>query len=151
MPQSRLGPSTGQDSNADLVGANDSINFSLVLVVGKSHINCVVVSKIVERSGLKAVSEGPGTASKALVDLRPGIVILDGGADNRDCDAVLMQIAEQRRAFANNLPCVILLSTRGATPESLALGRAVDAVVTKPFTPESLQPVVDRLLRQARG
>lgn len=150
MPQSRLGPDAGQDRNAELVGANDSVNFTLVLVVGKSQINCVVVSKIVERSGLKAVSEVPDSAAKALASLKPGVVILDGGADNRDCDAALIQIAEQRRAFARNVPCVILLSTRGVNSESPLLGRAVDAVVAKPFTPESLQPVVDRLLRQAR-
>jgi CheY-like chemotaxis protein len=150
MPQSRLGPDAGQDTNAELVGANDSVNFSLVLVVGKSQINCVVVSKIVERSGLKAISESPDAAAKALANLKPGVVILDGGADNRDCDGALMQIAEQRRAFARNVPCVILLSARGANTESLPPGRAVDAVVAKPFTPESLQPVVERLLRQVR-
>jgi len=145
MPQSRLGP------DADPIGANDSVNFSLVLVIGRSRINCVVVSKIVERSGLKAVSEAPDKAAKTLASLRPGIVVLDGGPDNRDCDAALIEIAEQRRAFGRNVPCVILLSTRNSNPENLAHARAVDAVVAKPFTPESLQPVVDRLLTHARG
>lgn len=150
MPHSRPGPDAGEDTNAG-PALDGSVNFSLVLVIGKSQINCVVASKIVERSGLKAVSETPGTAEQALTRLKPGVVILDGGADNCDCDAALMHIAEQRRAFAGSVPCVILLSTRGANAEKLSHGRTVDAIVAKPFTPESLQPVVDRLLRQARG
>ena len=50
-----------------------------------------------------------------------------------------------------NLPAVILLSNRTGDPASLSLGGAIDAVVTKPFTTEQLQPVVDRLLKAARG
>lgn len=149
MPHSRPGPNAGEDTKAGLA-LDDSVNFSLVLVVGRSQINCVVVSKIVERSGLKAISEVPDGAAQALTRLKPGVVVLDGGADNRDCDAALLHIAEQRRAFAGSVPCVILLSTRGASLEGLSHGRTVDAVVAKPFTPESLQPVVDRLLRQVR-
>ncbi|TIU00605.1 MAG: response regulator, partial [Mesorhizobium sp.] len=37
-------------------------DFSKVLVVGKSSINRVVVSKIVEKSGLKPISEPPEAA-----------------------------------------------------------------------------------------
>ena len=48
------------------------------------------------------------------------------------------------------MPCVILLSTRTGTPDTLSLGPVIDAVVAKPITPESLQPVVDRLLETAR-
>ncbi|RWH06378.1 MAG: response regulator, partial [Mesorhizobium sp.] len=43
-------------------------------------------------------------------------------------------------------PAVILLSTRNGTPDSLGLSSVVDAVVTKPITPERLQPVIDRLV-----
>ncbi|RUV25538.1 response regulator, partial [Mesorhizobium sp. M1A.F.Ca.IN.022.04.1.1] len=44
-------------------------DFSKVLVVGKSSINRVVVSKIVEKSGLKPISEPPEAAEKALAGL----------------------------------------------------------------------------------
>lgn len=144
MPKLRLGP------HVDLGAAADSVNFALVLVVGKSQINGIVVSRIVERSGLKALLEVPERAAKALAS-KPGIVILDGGPDNRDCEATLIEIAEYRRAFGGNVPRVILLSTRNAIPESLPYTHAIDAIVAKPFTPESLQPVVDKLLAQARG
>ncbi|WP_292417026.1 response regulator [Mesorhizobium sp.] len=121
-------------------------DFSKVLVVGKSSINRVVVSKIVERSGLKPISEPPETAEKALARQIPGAVILDGGPDDKDCDRLLSGIDALRRASGKALPCVILLSTRNGTPDSLGLSSVVDAVVAKPITPERLQPVIDRLV-----
>jgi len=121
-------------------------DFSKVLVVGKSPINRVVVSKIVERSGLKPISEPPEIAEKTLTGQLPGAVILDGGPDNKDCDRLMSAIDALRRASGKLLPAVILLSTRNGTPESLGLSSVVDAVVAKPITPERLQPVVDRLV-----
>lgn len=121
-------------------------NFSKVLVVGKSSINRVVVSKIVEKSGLKPISETPETAEKTLTGQLPCAVILDGGPDNKDCDRLMSAIDALRRASGKPLPAVILLSTRNGTPESLGLSSVVDAVVAKPITPERLQPVVDRLV-----
>lgn len=120
-------------------------DFSKVLVVGKSSINRVVVSKIVERSGLRPISESPETAEKALAGVTPGVVILDGGPDNKDCDRLMSAIDALRRASGKALPAVILLSTRTGTPDSLGLSSVVDTVVAKPITPERLQPVVDRL------
>jgi CheY-like chemotaxis protein len=120
-------------------------DFSKVLVVGKSSINRVVVSKIVERSGLRPISESPETAEKALKGVTPGVVILDGGPDNKDCDRLMSAIDALRRASGKALPAVILLSTTTGTPDSLGLSSVVDTVVAKPITPERLQPVVDRL------
>lgn len=125
-------------------------DFSKVLVVGTSQINRVVVSKIVERSGLKPVSEAPETATKALHDTLAATVVLDGGADNRECDAVISSVAGMRRATGKPFPFVILLSNKNGTPVSLDLPSLVDAVVTKPITPERLQPVIDRFAIQRR-
>ena len=72
--------------DVDVEDVDVSANFSLALVVGKSHINRVVVSKIVERSGLRAALEVPETAVSALRHLRPAVVILDGGPDNYKVD-----------------------------------------------------------------
>ena len=121
-------------------------DFSKVLVVGKSSINRVVVSKIVEKSGLKPISEPPEAAEKTLAGHLPGAVILDGGPDNKDCDGLMSAIDALRRVSGKPLPAVILLSTRNGTQESLGLSSVVDAVVAKPITPERLQPVVDRLM-----
>ncbi|MFD2055148.1 response regulator [Mesorhizobium calcicola] len=119
---------------------------SQVLVVGRSPINRVVISKIVERSGLKPISESPDTAARILRSLIPGAVVLDGGADNKDCDNLMSSIDALRRTSGTSLPPVILLSTKNGTPESLGLSSVIDAVVAKPITPERLQPVIDRLI-----
>jgi CheY-like chemotaxis protein len=121
---------------------------SQVLVVGRSPINRVVISKIVERSGLKPISESPETAARILRSLVPGAVILDGGADNKDCDSLLPGIDALRRGDGKSRPAVILLSTKNGTPESLCLSSVIDIVVAKPITPERLQPVIDRLLNR---
>ncbi len=126
-------------------------DLSQVLVVGKSPINRVVVSKIVERSGLKPISESPDTAAKILRSLIPGAVVLDGGVDNKDCDGLTSCIAALRRASGKSRPSVILLSTKNGTPESLNLSSIIDVVVAKPITTERLQPVIDRLIGLARG
>ncbi len=123
---------------------------SQVLVVGKSPINRVVVSKIVERSGLKPISESPETAAKILRSLIPGAVVLDGGPDNKDCDTLLSGIDALRRTSGWSRPPVILLSTKNGTPESLGLSSIVDVVVAKPITTERLQPVIDRLVGLGR-
>ena len=135
----------GRKANAEMI-----MDLSQVLVVGKSPINRVVVSKIVERSGLKPISETPEMAAKTLRTLVPGAVILDGGADNKDCDALMSGIDAMRRASGRSLPSVILLSTKIGTPESLGLSSVVDVVVTKPITTERLQPVIDRLIGLGR-
>ena len=150
MPQSIPGSGIGQFRNPEMSGASDDGDLSQVLVVGRSPVNCVVVTRIHERSGLKTASETPGTALDALGTIRPGTVILDGGADNHDCDAILARISELRTRMGRKLPRVILLAMRGGA-ESSAFTGTIDAVVAKPFTPESLQPVVDRLIAEARA
>ncbi|QPC94763.1 response regulator [Mesorhizobium sp. INR15] len=129
-------------------GAEALRDMSQVLVVGKSPINRVVVSKIVERSGLKPVSDSPDMAAKTLRSLIPGAIILDGGADNTDCDGLLSGIDALRRASGKSHPPVILLSNKTGTPESLGLSSVVDVVVAKPITTERLQPVIDRLIKR---
>ncbi|WP_077379647.1 response regulator [Mesorhizobium prunaredense] len=126
-------------------------DFTRVLVVGKSPVNRVVVSKIVERSGLKPISESPETAATTLRSLIPGAVVLDGGADNKDCDALMSGIDALRRISGKSRPSVILLSTKSGTPESLGLSSVVDAVVVKPITTERLQPVIDHLIGLGRS
>jgi len=153
MTASRVEPGFDQDRNfADRDAAHGlAPDLSRVLIVGNSQINRIVVAKIVERSALRPVSETPATALRVLPLMFPGLVILDGGPDNKDCDSVIAGVAALRRVSGRNLPAVILLSNRNGDPVSLSLGNSVDAVVTKPFTTEQLQPVVDRLVMAARG
>lgn len=152
MPTWSLEPGSGghaaaAEKTADAVATN----LAAVAVIGKSQITKVVVSKIIERCGLRPSAESPENAERLLTTLKPGTVILDGGADNGDCNHLLAGIATLRSLSERNLPRVILLSTRNGTPESLALGPIVDAIVAKPITPEALQPVVGRLVEAARA
>ncbi len=125
-------------------------DLSRVLVAGLSQINRIVVSRIVERCGLRPVSETPGAAVRVLPVLFPGLVVLDGGADNHDCDSVLSGIAALRRLAGRGLPATILLSNRNNTPETVSATGLFDAVVAKPFTTDQLQPVIERLLDHHR-
>lgn len=151
MTASRVEPGFDQDRNFSDRDAAHGLapDLSRVLVAGNSQINRIVVCKIVERSGLRPISENPVSAVRVLPLLFPALVILDGGPDNKDCDSVMAGVVALRRASGNNLPAVILLSNRNGSPASQS--GTVDAVVTKPFTTEQLQPVVDRLLLKARG
>src|SRR5688500_17291927 len=81
-------------------------DWSRVLDVGRSPVNRVVVSKIIEKSGLKPISETPEAAAKMLRSVFPGTVILDGGADNRDCEGLMARLASLRNACRHNAPSV---------------------------------------------
>lgn len=122
-----------------------------VLVVANSPINRIVVAKIVERSGLHPIAGSPDTAASMLRPPLPGTVILDGGADNKECDSLIPALDEARRKSGVMLPAVILLSNRTGTPQCLGLTGIIDEVVAKPITPEKLQPVIERLLSPARN
>jgi CheY-like chemotaxis protein len=127
------------------------LDFSKVLVVSRSQINRIVVSRIIEQGGLKPVAESPETAPAALTTLVPGTVVLDGGPENSDCDAVLAGVASIRGVAGKASPTVIFLSNRTGTQESLGLPRTVDYVVAKPITPERLQQIIERLKHSSRS
>ncbi|MCX7304345.1 MAG: response regulator [Hyphomicrobiales bacterium] len=124
-------------------------DLSRVLVVGNSQINRIVVARIVERCGLRPVSEAPANALRVLPLLFPGLVILDGGPDNMDCDNLVAGVAALRRVSGNCLPAVILLSSRAGAAAGSSLERITDAIVTKPFTTEQLQPAIENLVKAA--
>jgi CheY-like chemotaxis protein len=150
MTQSGHGRAIRRGLGAEPIDASGlALDFSRALVVGRSPVNRVVISKIVEKSGLKPVAETPEAAARMLRSVFPGTVILDGGPDNKDCEGLLARLASLRGASRHDAPSVILLATKAAG-EDPELHAAVDAVVAKPITTELLQPVVDRLLERAR-
>ena len=153
MPNLSFEPDSGAVRSAVAGGQANvaAANLAAVLVVGKSQITRVVVSKIVERSALRPVTESPENAQRTLSSLKPGTVILDGGADNRDCDHLFADLAAQRQVSGRNVPRVILLSVRLANRDDLSHDSVIDAIVAKPITPETLQPVVERLIEAVRS
>lgn len=145
------GARSGDDTDDDgAVEASAGRSPGFALIVGRSRVNSIVVSKIVERSGLRWVSEIPENASKLLDGECPVLVILDGGSANHDCDDVLPVLISLKAASQAGLPAVVLLSTRNPSPDQ-SVPDVVDAVVAKPILPEMLQPVVERLMDRTRS
>lgn len=122
-----------------------------VLVVSESHITGIVVAKIVERLGLRPTTERPTCQPQVVDRHKPFLVILDGGADGRACDAVLNDLAQRRSASGRPMPRVILLSNNNDGPVmSAAHADAVDQILAKPVTPDSLQPRILGQLAKVR-
>lgn len=128
-------------------GALNSDN-THVLVVAQSRISLVIVSEIVHRCGLRAVGESVAGAAAQLKSNRPRLVILDGGADNRDCDSLFEAIEALQRTSDSRGPRVIMLSNRSGSADGASPPAFVDHVVAKPISPERLQPVIELLVRR---
>lgn len=127
-----------------------SVDFGLALVVASSQINRIVVSRIAERAGLKVVAEGPERAVEILSARLPGTVILDGGSDDRDCEALMERLAAHRQTAGDHTPFVILLSNQHPPAGQPAKGGTIDVVVAKPITPDRLQPLIQSLIDRVR-
>jgi CheY-like chemotaxis protein len=152
MPPTQASPGA-QDFRQEAPQARAGLipDLSRAMVIGRSPITCVVVAKIAERAGLKPVTEQPETAAQRLAELVPGLIIIDGGVENRDCDHIVAALAGTRLAAGGTLPATILLSNANTTHDEAAFGGIIDAVVAKPITPENLQPVIERLMAAGRG
>ena len=124
------------------------VNRRRVLVVGRTHVNFVVVSRIVERAGMTASAATPEDAIELVRREGPGIVIVDGGAEDGDGLEVLDHLAGSGEFAGGRRPAVIFLATRSMEPRYL--GGAVDAVVSKPLTSDRLEPVIFRLANPDR-
>lgn len=151
MPQWKFDSTAGGDAGAPLATASLSApDLHLALVVCSSQINRIVISRIVERCGLRTIGGAPQKAEEIIDAHNPGLIVLDGGVRNDECDFLAPGLAALRRALGGGLPLLIGLSTTGASPRDTAIERVLDAVVMKPLTPERLQPVVERLIAEHR-
>jgi CheY-like chemotaxis protein len=121
------------------------LNSALVQIVSSARINALVVSKIVERCGLKAFSTGLNDALTQYRERLPGTVILDGGATNRECDDLLDALMTSACALKGR-PAILFVASRPLSEEEETELGPPDAVVAKPVTPESLQPAIRRLV-----
>lgn len=145
MSKSRLDPKRGLVDRSHVAKASQNAS-DKALIVANSRVNRVVISKILEKSGLQSTSLDPQAALGQLGASLPDIVILDGGADNRECDALIPQLVALRASSGDDRPRTILLTTR--TTDKPRMEGVIDALVVKPITTELLQPVVDRLLNR---
>lgn len=119
-------------------------NGRLVAVASTSSVSSIVVSRIVERSGMKALSFLPDQGCETVCARQPGMVILDGGADDQDCADLLRALRERRNETGDGPAIVFLASAKMSAAEREAMS-FVDEIVTKPIMPENLQPAIYRL------
>ncbi|WP_309083380.1 response regulator [Chelativorans sp.] len=115
----------------------------MVLVVAASPINRIVISRTIERAGMRATTTSPETALDALGERRPAMVIVDEGGQEGLLTLLFGEIARLRAGDAG-LPRVVLV-VEPSQQRGKSYGGIVDAVVVKPLTPEGLQPIVQRL------
>lgn len=132
-------------------GRVNACDYGLALVVASSPINRIVVSRIVQGAGLKVQAETPEDAASALEARVPATVVLDGGADNRECEHLMAKLQALRDNADAGTPFVILLTTQDPHADEPASEGTVDAIVAKPITPERLQPLIHRMLEQLRA
>lgn len=145
-------PEPRDDTNdGALAGADEAVDFGLALVVGSSSITRVVVSRIAERAGLRTDCRTPEEAQPVVAGRVPAIAILDGGVDGRDCDGLVQHLSALRRAVGQTwAPLLILLdNTLRATREPG--DGIVDVVLSKPVTPDRLQPIIRDLIDRLRA
>jgi CheY-like chemotaxis protein len=120
-----------------------------VVVVGTAPVNRIVVTRIAEGAGLRAFAQSPDDAIRSLSSLSPTILVIDGGADDRECDALVEAISEARRSSGQGHPRLLFLATGPNSEARSQLQPMIDAVVAKPIIPDRLQPVLLALVRQA--
>ena len=134
-----------QNSTNDNAGGG-ALDFGLVLVVGSSPVNRVVVTRIGERAGFRVMATTPDRAGAALGDPLPALVVIDGGADDGECDPFIDALDGLRRPVSGRgaLLVILLSSQRSAAADRQG---AVDAVIAKPIVPEALQPVMQDMVR----
>jgi hypothetical protein len=107
-----------------------------VLVVSSAPVTATVVSRIVEMTGLKCAVQAPAAAEKAV--LVPGLaaVIVDEDAE------LAARLSRSLAGGTGRRVLVMLLATGGALLEAARRSPHVDAVVAKPVTADSLQPLL---------
>lgn len=155
MTYTAAGTSAGSEPEAKAFDTMQCMaDLSRALVVAASPINRIVLSRIAERACLKTASMDPGEAARKLAnpqadDLQPGMVILDLDTAFESHDDVLAQIETRRRISPARLPFVVAIV---ATLRQVDLqSSAFDATVARPVTPETLQPVIERLIATAKA
>lgn len=119
---------------------------SLVLVVASSHVDRLVLSRMVQAIGLKASSSHPDDAGVILDREVPCMIVIDGdsmGGGNAD---LLRDVARRREASPQTLPILIGLGNNPETTDA----HVPDAVVSKPIIGEVLQSQISRLLERTR-
>ncbi|WP_367715937.1 response regulator [Nitratireductor sp. GISD-1A_MAKvit] len=121
---------------------------SRALVIAGSPVSRIVLSRIARQACLKVHAVDPSEASQLLStdagETSPGLVIIDIDAQMLVSNDVFQHIETLRRASPRHLPRVLTIVPH--RHEKRTDDGPVDAQVVRPVTPETLQPVIQRLL-----
>jgi CheY-like chemotaxis protein len=114
-----------------------------VLLAEDNEINALLARAVLEGSGHVVTEVHDGIAALAAASDKPGgfaVVLMDLHMPGMDGFAAARAIRARERA-ANASRCVILAVTADVMPETEANARAagIDAVITKPMTPDALR------------
>lgn len=118
------------------------------LVVASSPISRIVISRTIERCYVKAIAVTPEDAQHKLMHHDPGMVIIDAAAASGLLHALLDGIAQKRRSTFPALPRVVLICGPGEAERLDAYRDMIDTVAGKPITPDVLQPIINRVIKQ---
>ncbi len=143
MTHRTVDPHASPDETPHGVLAHALSHPETVVIVSRSQVNLIVLSRIAERARLRVISCGPDLAGAAIADRDPIVVILDGGSDLHECDAALGPIAVRKRISGGSRPHVIMLTMQNMNPDTIDKGGLIDSLVAKPVTPERLQPLIE--------
>ncbi|WP_338530656.1 response regulator [Nitratireductor thuwali] len=118
------------------------------LVVASSPISRIVISRTIERCYIKAIAVTPEVAQREFMHRDPGLVIIDTAAAPDLLHALFDGIAQRRRTAFPALPRVVLICGPGEAERLDAYRYLIDTVAGKPITPDILQPIIDRVIKQ---
>lgn len=117
-----------------------------VLVVADSPILRIVVARTLERIYLKPIPVRPDVAVTTLASRRPSTVIFDAATDDEFLDPLLAELSHLRRGSQEVLPRVLMIEEPDQEDLKPGFAGLVDARIAKPITPDTLQPVIERLI-----
>lgn len=141
------------DQNAGGAGASGGrgsfgaaqIRSKQALIIAASPISRIVIGRTIERIYLSSQAVTPEAAPAALRKSQPLLVIIDGPLGEPAAEQLFTELARHRKASEQKLPRVLMIADAAASSD-LPYGTTIDATVSKPITPDTLQPVVERLL-----
>lgn len=120
------------------------------LVVAASPINRIVIAHTLEKIYLKPDAVTPHEALATLRVSQPILAIVDDSGAGDTLGALLKELTGRNMSSERGLPRIILIGD-GAGPDSAPPEHAVDAVISRPFSPDTLQPVVERVVAVIRA
>ncbi len=125
-------------------------NRKSALIVSETQVNRIVVSRIVESTGMKTLSMTPPQALGQPQQQLFSLVVIDGEPGMALAAEIIKQYSTGPHLTDAGKPAIIFLSTSMTLPEGIETD-AIDAVVAKPLTPDRLEAEVVRLTSGALG